>query len=169
MAKRSTTTVAKHDSFGTPYRRFLVDQVDGKRRIHLLLLVDKTGQTVVVRFPFLRNKITMNTTRRNTNRKGPPVGQCHWWRAWRKNSLGRYAWPLLSVPTSVWTHNGRLAWSVPRPTSDQTSSSTPFSTSRSFCGPSRFKGTDNYNFISNTSCFASTLRDSRDSEKHMEW
>lgn len=57
MAKGSTTSVAKYDSFGTPYRRLLVDQVDGERRVHLLLLVDETGLTVVIGFPLLQDKM----------------------------------------------------------------------------------------------------------------
>lgn len=139
MTKRSTTTVTKYDTFGTLYRRFLVDQVDGERWVHLLLFVNETSLTVIIRLPFLQENI-MNTRKYNTKRdvggsEKRPARQCHRWRHW-KNSLDRCASPLLSVPTSAWTDNGRLVWSVPRPISSPTSYSTPCSTLRLFSEPS---------------------------------
>lgn len=57
VAKWSTATIAIHDSFGARFWWYLIDQVNGKRRVHLLLFVNVTRQTVVVFFPFLQHDI----------------------------------------------------------------------------------------------------------------
>lgn len=67
VAKWSTAAIAIHDSFGARFRRHLIDQVNGKRRVHLLLFVNVTRQTVVVFFPFLRHDNNVTTVQSSGN------------------------------------------------------------------------------------------------------
>lgn len=55
VAEGPAAAVAIDDRLGARFRRHLVDQIDGERWIHLLLLVNVTRQPVIVLFPFLEH------------------------------------------------------------------------------------------------------------------